>query len=86
MNMKRTTLSLLVVGLFAGFGTSAIADDVKTGSEPKENSRAIAPIETDSTAQKTTKSDTPTKPAKEEGGMPANDSTGNSSNQAKYPK
>jgi hypothetical protein len=84
--MKRTILSLLVVGLFAGFGTSAIADEVKTGSEPKENSRAIAPIETDSTAQKTTKSDTPTKPAKEDGGMPAKDSTGNSPDQSKYPK
>jgi hypothetical protein len=84
--MKRTLLSLLVVGLFAGFGTSAIADDVKTGSEPKENSRAIAPIESDSTAQKAAKSDTQTKPVKEDGGMPAKDSAGNSSDQPKNPK
>jgi hypothetical protein len=84
--MKRTVLSLLVVGLFAGFGASAIAAEVKSGSEPKENSRAIAPIESDSAAQKAGKSDTQTKPAKEDGGMPAKDSAGNSSDQPKDPK
>ena len=84
--MKRTVLSLLVVGLFAGFGTSAIADDVKAGTEPEANSRAIAPLDSDSTAQKPAKSDTQTNPAKEVGGMPAKDTTGNSSDQPKYPK
>ncbi len=84
--MKRTILSLLVVGLFAGFGISAIADDVKAGTEPKANSRAIAPIETDSTAQKAAKSDAQTNPTKEDGGMPAKGSTGNSSDQTKNPK
>jgi hypothetical protein len=83
--MKRTVLSLLVVGLFAGFGVSAIADEVKAGSEPKENSRAIAPIESDSTAQKAGKSDTQTKPAKQDSGMPAKDFVGDS-DQPKDPK
>ena len=84
--MKRTLLSLLVVGLFAGVGTSAIAEDVKAGSEPKANSRAIAPIETDSSAQQPAKSDKQTNPAKEDGAMPAKDFAGNSSDQPKNPK
>jgi hypothetical protein len=82
--MKRTVLSLLVVGLFAGFGVSAIAAEVKAGSDPKENSRAIAPTGTDSTA-KPAKSDTQTKPAKEDSGMPAKDFVGDS-DQPKDPK
>jgi hypothetical protein len=32
--MKRTFLSLLVVGLFAGVGTSAIAQNVTAGEQP----------------------------------------------------
>ena len=32
--MKRTMLSLLVVGLFAGVGTSAIAQNVTAGDQP----------------------------------------------------
>lgn len=32
--MKRTLLSLLVVGLFAGVGTSALAQNVKSGEQP----------------------------------------------------
>jgi hypothetical protein len=32
--MKRTILSLLVVGLFAGAGTSAIAQNVTAGTQP----------------------------------------------------
>jgi hypothetical protein len=32
--MKRTILSLLVVGLFAGAGTSALAQNVKAGDQP----------------------------------------------------
>jgi hypothetical protein len=32
--MKRTVLSLLVVGLLAGVGTSAIADNVTAGTQP----------------------------------------------------
>ena len=42
--MKRTILSLLVVGLFAGIGTSAIADDVgKAGTEPRGDVTAQRP-------------------------------------------
>jgi thioredoxin-like negative regulator of GroEL len=32
--MKRTILSLLVVGLLAGVGTSAVAQNVKAGDQP----------------------------------------------------
>ena len=32
--MKRTLLSLLVVGLFAGVGTSAVAQNVTAGDQP----------------------------------------------------
>ena len=32
--MKRTLLSLLVVGLFAGVGTSAVAQNVNAGDQP----------------------------------------------------
>ncbi len=85
--MKRTILSLLVVALSAGFGVSAIAaEDVKSGSEPKEYSRAIAPTGTESTVQEAAKDDSRTQPAKEECGMRAKDSAGNASDQSKDPK
>jgi hypothetical protein len=37
--MKRTILSLLVVGLFAGVGTSAIAQNVTAGDQPNANAQ-----------------------------------------------
>ena len=43
--MKRTMLSLLVVGLFAGVGTSAMAQNVTAGTQPNADA--------DSTTQKT---------------------------------
>ena len=79
--MKRTLLSLLVVGLFAGVGASAIADDVKTGTEPTQPSRAMAPLDTNSTAQQPATSAKPTNSAKEDGAAPAKDFAGNSSEQ-----
>jgi hypothetical protein len=85
-NMKRTLLSLLVVGLFAGLGTAAIAEDVKAGSEPKVNSRAMAPLDTNSTAQQPATTAKQTNPAKEDGAAPAKDFAGNSSDQPKDSK
>ena len=85
--MKRTMLSLLVVGLFAGVGTSAMADDaVKAGTEPKADSRAMAPLETDVTAQRPAVSAKQTNPAKEDGAAPTKDFAGNSSDQPKKTK
>jgi hypothetical protein len=84
--MKRTILSLLVVGLFAGVGTSAMAEEVKAGSEPKEPSRAIAPTGTDSSAQQPGKSDKQTDPAKADDATPSKDFSGNSSDQPKEPQ
>jgi hypothetical protein len=84
--MNRTLLSLLVVGFFTGVATSAIAEDVKAGSEANANSRAMAPIETDSTAQKPAASAKQTNPAKEDGAEPTKDFAGTSSDQPKKPK
>jgi len=50
--MKRTILSLLVVGLFAGVGTSAIAQNVPAEDQPAaKNEQTMAP-ETDAKASK----------------------------------
>jgi hypothetical protein len=46
--MKRTILSLLVVGLFAGIGTSAIAQNVTAGDQPNANAQEKAAPEVDS--------------------------------------
>ena len=40
--MKRTILSLLVVGLFAGVGTSAIAQNVTAGDQPNADAATTA--------------------------------------------
>lgn len=84
--MKRTILSLLVVGLFAGVGTSAIAQNVTAGNQPDANAQERAPPEADSTTQKPAKSATQTNPAKADDAKPAKDSVGNSSDQPKKTK
>ena len=53
MNMKRTILSLLVAGLCAGIGTSAIAEDA--AAQTAANEQAAAPG-TDSNSQQPAKS------------------------------
>ena len=58
--MKRTILSLLVAGLFAGIGTSAIAQDAAAQPAAKEQSGASPG--TDSDSQQPAKSSA--KPAK----------------------
>ena len=54
--MKRTLLSLLVVGLFAGVGTSAVAQNVKAGEQPNAdaatNSQPADPAAGGATASK----------------------------------
>ena len=55
--MKRTILSLLVAGLFAGIGTSAIAEDA--AAQPAANEQAKA-----SSGTEATMSPTQTNPAK----------------------
>ena len=40
--MKRTILSLLVVGLFAGIGTSALSQNVTAGDQPNANEQEKA--------------------------------------------
>ena len=92
--MKRTMLSLLVVGLFAGIGTLAIAQNVTAGDQPAANAQAMAP-EADSTTQNPAKSAKQTNPAKADdaaqmngtdGAKPAKDFVGNSSDQPTKPK
>jgi hypothetical protein len=46
--MKRTILSLLVIGLYAGVGTSAIAQNVTVGDQPNADARTKAAPEVDS--------------------------------------
>ena len=83
--MKRTIIPLLVAGLFAGIGTSAIAEDVKAGTEPKADSSAMAPPDTDVTGQRPAMSPKRTDPAKEDAAL-AKDLAGNSSDQPKKTK
>jgi hypothetical protein len=52
--MKRTILSLLVAGLFAGIGTSAIAQDA--AAQPAAQEQAKAVTGTDSNSQQPAKS------------------------------
>ena len=54
--MKRTILSLLVAGLFAGIGTSAIAQDA--AAQPAATEQSGASPGTDSTSQQPAKSAT----------------------------
>ena len=75
--MKLPLLSLLLVGLFAGLGISAIAEDVKAGTEPKPGSSA-APVESDVTGQRPPRSPKRTEPAKEGSVPPAKDIAGDS--------
>ena len=80
--MKLTLLSLLLAGLFAGVGISAIAEEVKAGPEPKPDSSTTAPVESDVTAQRPPRSPKRTEPAKkEDSASPAKDSAGDSSDQ-----
>lgn len=62
--MKRTILSLLVAGLFAGIGTSAMAQDA--AAQPAAQEQAKAVTGTDSNSQQPAKSAEQTKPAIEE--------------------
>jgi hypothetical protein len=50
--MKRTILSLLVLGLCAGVGTSAIAQNVTAGDQPNANAQKNAAPEVDSAKAK----------------------------------
>ena len=83
--MKLPLLSLLLAGLFAGVGISAIAEDVKPVTEPKPGSSA-APVESDATGQRPPLSPKRTEPAKEGSAPPAKDSAGDSSDQPKKTK
>lgn len=62
--MKRTILSLLVAGLFAGIGTSAMAQDA--AAQPAAQEQAKAVTGTDSNSQQPAKSAEQAKPAIEE--------------------
>jgi hypothetical protein len=46
--MKRTILSLLVIGLCAGVGTLAIAQNVTAGDQPNASAQTKAAPEVDS--------------------------------------
>ena len=59
--MKRTILSLLVAGLFAGIGTSAIAQDA--AAQPAAKEQAASPA-TDSNSQQPAKIAKQTNPDK----------------------
>jgi hypothetical protein len=58
MTMKRTTIALLLAGLFVGVSTAALAQNVTAGDKPAESSQAAPaeqkemtnPAETDSPA------------------------------------
>jgi hypothetical protein len=80
--MKRTLSALLVVGFFAAAGASA-AEDVKAGSEPKPDSSATAPVESDVTAQRPPQSPKRTDSATKDSAEPAKDFAGDSSDQPK---